>query len=80
MMAVNTSYNKQPSASTIYASVTRNEGCALTNGMGVRMPIHAMTTRISEMIKTNDFGVCKDILTPDLVCGFSYPETEKRPA
>jgi hypothetical protein len=60
-VAVNTSYNKQPSASTIYARVTRNEGCASMNGMGVRRLIHAMTKRISEMIKTNDFGACKDI-------------------
>ena len=53
--------DKQPSASTIYARVRRNEGCASMNGMEVRMPIHARTKRISEMIKTHHFGACKDI-------------------
>jgi hypothetical protein len=56
-----TSHNKQPSANTMYAIVTRNEGCASMYGMGVRMPIHAMAKRISEMIKTNDLGACRDI-------------------
>jgi hypothetical protein len=60
-IAVNTPYKKQPSANTIYASVRRNEGCSLMKGIAARTLTHAMTKRISEMIKTTAFGGCKDM-------------------
>jgi hypothetical protein len=32
--------------------------------MGVTMPIHARTKRISELMKTTGLGACKDICPP----------------